>query len=139
MFDVVTRITASVGSRTNGSGTSSTRTSRCPCQVTAFMGLPSSGAVAGRRSRTGCPYRRRRNRWSPGRERNGRGGGNAVRGVTAADAPTLFDDLAPVAQAAVDDRMLRVRRVYAEPAAADSPRGRQVLARFPDAEVVEVP
>jgi spore photoproduct lyase family protein len=32
-----------------------------------------------------------------------------------------------------------VRQVYAEPAALASPRGQQVLARFPGAEVVEVP
>jgi spore photoproduct lyase family protein len=32
-----------------------------------------------------------------------------------------------------------VRQVYAEPAASASPRGQQVLARFPGAEVVEVP
>ncbi len=31
-----------------------------------------------------------------------------------------------------------VREIHAEPAAAASPRGRQVLARFPDARVVEV-
>jgi spore photoproduct lyase family protein len=36
-------------------------------------------------------------------------------------------------------RLLQVRSVYAEPAALDSERGRQVLARFPDAEIVEVP
>ena len=35
--------------------------------------------------------------------------------------------------------LLQVRTVYAEPDAAASPRGRDVLARFPDAEVVEVP
>ncbi|MFH9657038.1 spore photoproduct lyase family protein [Streptomyces sp. NPDC017248] len=35
-------------------------------------------------------------------------------------------------------RLLPVRTVYAEPAAAASPRGRQVLARFPDATVIEV-
>ncbi|MEU5656957.1 spore photoproduct lyase family protein [Streptomyces sp. NPDC047737] len=33
-------------------------------------------------------------------------------------------------------RMLAVREIHAEPAAAASPRGRQVLARYPDAEVV---
>ncbi|MFH8925580.1 spore photoproduct lyase family protein [Streptomyces pristinaespiralis] len=33
-------------------------------------------------------------------------------------------------------RMLSVREIHAEPAAAASPRGRQVLAGFPDAEVV---
>ena len=36
MFVVVTRMTASVGASTKGSGTSSTETSRMPCQVTAF-------------------------------------------------------------------------------------------------------
>ncbi|MFF5754019.1 spore photoproduct lyase family protein [Streptomyces longwoodensis] len=35
-------------------------------------------------------------------------------------------------------RLLPVRTVYAEPAAAASPRGREVLARFPEAEVIEV-
>jgi len=59
--------------------------------------------------------------------------------VTAGDALTLFDDLDAAREVPVDDRMLRVRQIYAEPAAAASPRGRQVLARFPDAEVVEVP
>ena len=36
-------------------------------------------------------------------------------------------------------RLLDVRRVYVQPAALDHERGRQVLARFPDAERVEVP
>ncbi|MER6347330.1 spore photoproduct lyase family protein [Streptomyces sp. NPDC001595] len=35
-------------------------------------------------------------------------------------------------------RLLRVRQIYAEPAAAASPRGRQIIARFPEAEVVTV-
>lgn len=35
--------------------------------------------------------------------------------------------------------LLDVRLIYAEPAARESPRGQQVLARFPDAEVIEVP
>jgi hypothetical protein len=34
--------------------------------------------------------------------------------------------------------VLQVREIYAEPQARDSERGRQVLARFPDAEVIEV-
>ncbi|MDC2960290.1 spore photoproduct lyase family protein [Streptomyces gilvifuscus] len=34
--------------------------------------------------------------------------------------------------------LLPVRTVYAEPAAAASPRGREILARFPAAEVIEV-
>ncbi len=41
----VMRTTASVGSSIRGSGTSSTRTSRLPCQVTAFMGSHSLGRV----------------------------------------------------------------------------------------------
>ncbi|WP_245784972.1 spore photoproduct lyase family protein [Geodermatophilus amargosae] len=36
-------------------------------------------------------------------------------------------------------RLLDVRTVYAEPAALESARGREVPARFPGAEVVEVP
>lgn len=36
-------------------------------------------------------------------------------------------------------RLLDVHTVYAEPEAAASPRGREILARFPDAVVVEVP
>ena len=51
--------------------------------------------------------------------------------MTSADTPTLFD-LAPP-EAPVDSRLLQVRTVYAEPAAPASPRGRQVLARFPGA------
>ncbi|MFE3786250.1 spore photoproduct lyase family protein [Streptomyces goshikiensis] len=49
-----------------------------------------------------------------------------------ADAGPLFRD-SPAAR-----RLLSVREIRAEPAAADSPRGRQVLARFPDAEIVPV-
>ena len=36
------------------------------------------------------------------------------------------------------DRLLQVDTIYFEPAAAALPRGREVLARFPDAELVEV-
>ena len=36
------------------------------------------------------------------------------------------------------DRLLDVRRIYVEPAAAALPRGRQVLERFPGAERIEV-
>ncbi|OBQ50507.1 spore photoproduct lyase family protein [Streptomyces sp. H-KF8] len=36
-------------------------------------------------------------------------------------------------------RMLDVREVYAEPAALDSPRGQQIVARLPGARVTEVP
>ena len=49
------------------------------------------------------------------------------------DALTLFDDVLPP-ETPVESRLLQVRTVYAEPAAAVSPRGRQVLARFPGAE-----
>ncbi|WP_228782819.1 spore photoproduct lyase family protein [Nocardia abscessus] len=38
----------------------------------------------------------------------------------------------------VGPRLLDVRRVWAEPDALASPRGRQVRARFPDAEVITV-
>jgi spore photoproduct lyase family protein len=36
------------------------------------------------------------------------------------------------------DRLLQVRRIWAEPAALALPRGQEVVARWPDAEVVEV-
>ena len=36
-------------------------------------------------------------------------------------------------------RLLQVSRIYAEPDARDSARGQDILARFPDAEIVEVP
>ena len=35
-------------------------------------------------------------------------------------------------------QLLQVRRIWAEPEAAASPRGRQVLSRFPAAELIEV-
>ena len=35
-------------------------------------------------------------------------------------------------------RLLDVRTIYVEPAAADHPRGRQILDRFPDAERIPV-
>ncbi len=47
-------------------------------------------------------------------------------------APTPAPLAGPVA------RLLRVARIYLEPAVADHDRGREVLARFPDAERVEV-
>ncbi|MFG3550709.1 spore photoproduct lyase family protein [Streptomyces sp. NPDC047725] len=53
----------------------------------------------------------------------------------AAPAPpagALFRD------SAAARRLLPVREIHAEPAAAASPRGRQILARFPGARVVEV-
>src|SRR5919202_5330360 len=35
--------------------------------------------------------------------------------------------------------LVDVRRIYLEPAAAELPRGREILARWPDADLVEVP
>ncbi|MGY1775053.1 spore photoproduct lyase family protein [Geodermatophilus sp. SYSU D00804] len=52
--------------------------------------------------------------------------------MTAAPPPSAAPVPSPT-------RLLDVRTVYAEPAALDSARGREVLARFPGAEVVEVP
>lgn len=49
----------------------------------------------------------------------------------------LAEPVQPVA--ALASELLDVRTVYAEARALDLPRGRQVLARFPGAEVVEVP
>ncbi|MCF6509276.1 spore photoproduct lyase family protein [Blastococcus sp. MG754426] len=56
----------------------------------------------------------------------------------AAEPLTLFDVEPPPAPMPAN-HLLQVRRIYAEPAALDSPRGRQVLGRFPGVEVVEVP
>ncbi len=57
------------------------------------------------------------------------------------DGPlTLFDDAPAPADAPMPaNRLLDVGRIYAEPAAMASDRGRAVLARFPAAEVIEVP
>ncbi len=55
-----------------------------------------------------------------------------------AEPLTLFDP-DPPATPAPPNRLLEVREIYAEPAALATPRGRQVLARFPAAQVVEVP
>ncbi|MFJ9743289.1 spore photoproduct lyase family protein [Streptomyces sp. NPDC101166] len=44
----------------------------------------------------------------------------------------------PFRDSAAARRLLSVREIYAEPAAAASRRGRQILARFPAARVVEV-
>ena len=61
----------------------------------------------------------------------GRGGGALGAGGAAADGGA-----APAAPGA---RLLRVGRIYLEPGVADHARGREILARFPDAERVEVP
>jgi len=58
--------------------------------------------------------------------------------MAPAEPLTLFDPEPPTTPAP-PNRLLQVRRIYAEPAALDSSRGRQVLGRFPAAEVVEVP
>ncbi len=57
-----------------------------------------------------------------------------MRSPAAPSSPAL-----PAPAAADLSRLLRVRQVYAEPAALASARGQQVLARFPGAEVIEVP
>ena len=58
--------------------------------------------------------------------------------MAAAVPLTLFDP-EPTPSPLQAFGLLQVREIYAEPAALELPRGRQVLARFPDAEVVEVP
>jgi spore photoproduct lyase family protein len=55
----------------------------------------------------------------------------------ATEPLTLFDP-DPIAPAPPNP-LLRVREIYAEPAAAESPRGQQVIGRFPDAHVIDVP
>ena len=65
------------------------------------------------------------------RSRNWRCPQDAVRAVGAAPSPSpVHND---------PSRLLQVREIYAEPAALDSARGRDVLARFPEAQVIEVP
>jgi spore photoproduct lyase family protein len=61
----------------------------------------------------------------------------AAQSMGAAEPLTLFD-AEPAPSPAPPNGLLQVREIYAEPAALDLPRGRQVLARFPDAEIVEV-
>lgn len=39
----------------------------------------------------------------------------------------------------IDDSLLRIRQIYLEPAVEGYPRGREILARFPDAERITVP
>ena len=59
----------------------------------------------------------------------------------SSDGPlTLFDDApAPAVTPMPANRLLDIGRIYAEPAAMASERGRAVLARFHAADVVEVP
>ncbi len=54
-----------------------------------------------------------------------------------AEPPPAADVLA--AGPAAGDRLLRVGRIYLEPGVTAYARGREILARFPDAERVEVP
>ncbi|PWI12770.1 spore photoproduct lyase family protein [Streptomyces sp. Act143] len=63
--------------------------------------------------------------------------------LTGTAAPAAPDGKAPAAgppfhESSTARRLLPVRTIYAEPSAATSPRGREILARFPAAEVVEV-
>jgi spore photoproduct lyase family protein len=62
--------------------------------------------------------------------------------MTAQPAPALAPDatasIGPAAAGPAARSLLDVRRIYLEPAAAELPRGREVLARWPDAEIVEV-
>ncbi|MEU7085354.1 spore photoproduct lyase family protein [Streptomyces achromogenes] len=59
-------------------------------------------------------------------------------GHASAGAGRGPDDRPPFRESAAARRLLPVRTIYAEPAAASSARGRQILARFPDAELIEV-
>ena len=72
--------------------------------------------------------------------------GAAAPGATATAAPDSAPDAAPAAPNAAPNaqqppggRLLRVGRIFVEPGVADHARGREILARFPDAERVEVP
>ncbi|MCW2614400.1 MAG: Spore photoproduct lyase [Frankiales bacterium] len=49
-----------------------------------------------------------------------------------------FETTPPPAPDPQLSRLLQVRRIYVEPAAADLPRGQDVLARWPDAERIEI-
>ncbi|OII59912.1 spore photoproduct lyase family protein [Streptomyces sp. CC53] len=65
----------------------------------------------------------------------------ALFGLDALDTgapPTAARDRPLFRDSAAARRLLPVREIHAEPAAAASPRGRQVLRRFPDARLVTV-
>jgi spore photoproduct lyase family protein len=53
--------------------------------------------------------------------------------------PIVTQTSDPVADGSAAARLLDVRSLYAEPDALLSPRGQQVVARFPGAEIIEVP
>ncbi|MFF5446385.1 spore photoproduct lyase family protein [Streptomyces sp. NPDC012888] len=57
--------------------------------------------------------------------------------LVAAARPAGDADATPFRDGPQAHRMLRVAEIHAEPAAADSLRGRQIIARFPEARVVE--
>ncbi|MGW2238659.1 spore photoproduct lyase family protein [Streptomyces sp. NPDC001759] len=65
---------------------------------------------------------------------------DALGGPAAPDAPAERTSAAgpPFHSSPAARHLLPVRTVYAEPTAAASPRGREILARFPAAEVIEV-
>ncbi|MFI8231164.1 spore photoproduct lyase family protein [Streptomyces sp. NPDC085900] len=65
---------------------------------------------------------------------------DALGGPAAPDAPTTRTPAngTPFHSSPAARHLLPVRTVYAEPGAAASPRGREILARFPAAEVIEV-
>ncbi|MEU0333902.1 spore photoproduct lyase family protein [Streptomyces sp. NPDC006193] len=65
-------------------------------------------------------------------------GAPAPRGAGGAHPRVPPEGRLPFRDSPAARRLLPVRAVYAEPAAAASPRGREILARFPDAEVIEV-
>jgi spore photoproduct lyase family protein len=58
--------------------------------------------------------------------------------AAAAPAPQTPSTAPTAVPTAPGRALLDVRRIYVEPAAAELPRGQQVLARWPDAERVEV-
>ncbi|MFH9403820.1 spore photoproduct lyase family protein [Streptomyces sp. NPDC017638] len=62
-------------------------------------------------------------------------GAPACAGTDPASGP---DSRVPFRESPAARRLLPVRTIYAEPAAASSARGRRILARFPDAELIEV-
>jgi tRNA A37 methylthiotransferase MiaB len=53
--------------------------------------------------------------------------------------PLEIPEVSGTSERSAAARILQVRQIYAEPAARNSQRGRQVLGRFPDAEVIDVP
>ncbi|GAA4799176.1 spore photoproduct lyase family protein [Streptomyces ziwulingensis] len=66
-------------------------------------------------------------------------GSETLFGLDALDPPpTAPADGPSFRDSAAARRLLPVREIHAEPAAAASPRGRQIIARFPGARVVEV-